>query len=120
MKVTVKNRTPLTVPDRVRRRAGLKAGDRVEFKAAGGVITIRKLPSADNEYTPAQQRIIDPQLDQAEKGPFYGPFNTADDMIAHLKAGANKRRVKSSNAIDTSKPFPCFTVVDGAEPITLE
>jgi bifunctional DNA-binding transcriptional regulator/antitoxin component of YhaV-PrlF toxin-antitoxin module len=38
----------------VRRRAGIKTGDRVEFKVSGGVINIvPKLPSADDEYTPA-------------------------------------------------------------------
>jgi bifunctional DNA-binding transcriptional regulator/antitoxin component of YhaV-PrlF toxin-antitoxin module len=93
MTVTVKNRTPLTVPDRVRRRAGFKPGDEVEFKASGGVVTIlAKLPLADEEYTPAQRRIIDARLDEAEKGPFYGPFNTMDDMIAHLKAEVKRRK----------------------------
>ena len=92
MTVTVKNKTPLTVPDPVRRRAGFKPGDQVEFKASGGVVTIfAKLPSADEEYTPSQRRIVDAQLDKAEKGPFYGPFNTVDDMVAHLKTEIKKR-----------------------------
>jgi bifunctional DNA-binding transcriptional regulator/antitoxin component of YhaV-PrlF toxin-antitoxin module len=93
MTVTVKNRTPLTVPDRVRRRAGFKPGDEVEFKAAGGVVTILpKLPSADDEYTPAQRRIIDARLDEAEKGPFYGPFSTVNEMVAHLKGQVTRRQ----------------------------
>jgi bifunctional DNA-binding transcriptional regulator/antitoxin component of YhaV-PrlF toxin-antitoxin module len=116
--VTVKKRTPLTVPGSVRRRAGFKPGDQVEFKASGGVITIRKLPSAD-EYTPAQRRIIDAQLDEAENRPLYGPFNTVDGMIAHLK-GEIKRRMKSPAVIDMGKPFPCFVLSKDAEPITLE
>ena len=92
MTVTIKDKTPLTVPDPGRRRAGFKPGDQVEFKASGGVVTILpKLPSADNEYTPAQRRIIDAKLDKAEKGPFYGPFNTVDDMVAHLKTEIKKR-----------------------------
>ena len=102
MTVTVKNRTPLTVPDRVRRRAGFKPGDEVEFKASGGVVTIlAKLPLADEEYTPAQRRIIDARLDEAEKGPFYGPFNTAEEMIAdvkgRLKKGATSKKTKRSS-----------------------
>jgi bifunctional DNA-binding transcriptional regulator/antitoxin component of YhaV-PrlF toxin-antitoxin module len=116
--VTVKKKTPLTVPGSVRRRAGFKPGDQVEFKASGGVITIRKLPSAD-EYTPTQLRIIDAHLDEAEKHPFYGPFNTVADMIAHLK-GEIKRRMKSPDAIDMGKPFPCFVLPKDAEPITLD
>jgi bifunctional DNA-binding transcriptional regulator/antitoxin component of YhaV-PrlF toxin-antitoxin module len=40
MTVVVKNKTPLTVPDKVRRRAGFKPGDRVEFRVSRGVVTI--------------------------------------------------------------------------------
>lgn len=116
--ITVKKKTPLTVPGSVRRRAGFKPGDQVEFKASGGVITIRELPSAD-EYTPTQRRIIDAHLDEVENRPFYGPFNTVDGMIAHLKGEIN-RRMKSPAAIDMSKPFPCFRLSEDAEPITLD
>ena len=92
MTVTVKNKTDLVVPPSVRRRAGIKPGDRLEFKVSGGIINIiPKLPSADDEYTPAQRRIIDAQLDEAEKRPFHGPFNTADEMIAHMKGQLKKR-----------------------------
>jgi hypothetical protein len=69
------------------------AGTRV-----GGVITILpKVPVADDEYTPAQRRAIDAELDEAEKGPFHGPFDTADQMIAHLKRRL-KSRAKTKNA----------------------
>ena len=92
MTTVVKNRTGLTVPAAVQRRAGFKAGDVVEFKASGGVITILpKLPSADDEYTPEQRSIIDAQLDEAERGPFHGPFNTADEMVSHIKRELKKR-----------------------------
>jgi AbrB family looped-hinge helix DNA binding protein len=49
MTVTVKNnRVGLVVPPSVRRQAGIKAGDRLEFKVSGGIINIiPKLPSAD-------------------------------------------------------------------------
>ena len=96
MTVAVKNnnKTPLVVPSAVRRQARFKSGQELEFRASGGVITILpKLPSADDEYTPEQRRIIDAQLDEAEKGPFqfHGPFNTADEMIAHVKGELKKR-----------------------------
>ena len=43
MTVTVKNKTPIAIPDEVRRRAGLKPGDQVEFKAfRGGVAVFAK------------------------------------------------------------------------------
>jgi bifunctional DNA-binding transcriptional regulator/antitoxin component of YhaV-PrlF toxin-antitoxin module len=77
MTATAKNKTDLVVPPSLRRRAGIKPGDRLEFKVSGGIINIiPKLPSADDEYTPEQRRIIDAQLDEAENGPLYGPFNT--------------------------------------------
>jgi bifunctional DNA-binding transcriptional regulator/antitoxin component of YhaV-PrlF toxin-antitoxin module len=89
---TILKTEQLVVPDSVRRRACLKAGDKVEFRATPGVITIvTKLPPADDEYTPEQRRIIDAQLDEAAEGPFHGPFDTADEMIAHIK-GELKRR----------------------------
>jgi len=56
MTVTVKNKTkiPLVVPPSVRRKAGHKNGQDLEFRVSGGVITILpKLPAADDEYTPA-------------------------------------------------------------------
>jgi bifunctional DNA-binding transcriptional regulator/antitoxin component of YhaV-PrlF toxin-antitoxin module len=40
MTTLVKSKSPLTVPDQVRRRAGFKPGDHVEFKASRGVVTI--------------------------------------------------------------------------------
>ena len=94
MTVTVRNTTKdLVVPASVRRRAGIKAGDQLEFRVSGGIINIiPKLPSADDEYTPAQRRAIDAQLAEAAKGPYHGPFDTADEMIAHIKGELKKRR----------------------------
>ena len=96
MTVTVKNNSAsLVVPSSVRRRAGIKAGDRLEFKVSGGIISIiPKLPSAHDEYTPAQRRMIDAQLDEAAKGPTYGPF-TAAQATQFLKAELKARSKKS-------------------------
>jgi len=52
---------------------------------SGGVIAILpKLPTAVDEYTPEQRRMINARLDEAEKGPFYGPF-TAKKAAAFLR-----------------------------------
>jgi antitoxin component of MazEF toxin-antitoxin module len=92
MTATVRNRIGLTVPPSVQHQAGFKTGDVVEFKVSGGAITIvPKLPRADDEYTPEQRRSIDAQLDEAEKGPFHGPFNTAEELIADMKIRIKKR-----------------------------
>ena len=93
MTVTVKSKTHLTVPEKVRRQAGIKAGDRVQFKVSGGIINIiPDLPSADDEYTPAQRRVIDAQLRQASKGPYHGPFATADEAIKFLRKEIKTRK----------------------------
>ena len=73
------------------RQAGFKSGQELEVRASGGVITIvPKLPSADYEYTPEQRRLIDAQLDEGladiKGGRTHGPFNTADEKIAHMEA----------------------------------
>jgi len=70
---------------------------------SGGIINIiPKLPSADDEYTPAQRRIHRrPNWLRAAKGPYHGPFDTADEMIAHIKGELKKRR-----ALKKSKPLP--------------
>jgi bifunctional DNA-binding transcriptional regulator/antitoxin component of YhaV-PrlF toxin-antitoxin module len=96
MTVTVKSKTAITVPLTVQRRAGFKLGDVLEFKASGGVITILpKRPTADDEYTPKQRREIDAQLAEGmtdiKAGRTAGPFNTADEMITHMKAELKKR-----------------------------
>ena len=104
MTVTVKNKTPLVVPPSVRRRAGLKSGQKIEFKVSGGVISIYpKLPTADDEYTPEQRSIVDAQLAEGladiEAGRVHGPFATHKDFIASLRAEATKlngRKTKRS------------------------
>jgi len=82
----ISTKSELVVPRSVRRRAGLKSGQKVEFKVSGGVINIvPKLPVADDEYTPAQRRVIDARLRKARKGPYYGPFDSVDEMLASMK-----------------------------------
>ena len=93
MGVVVSTKSELVVPRSVRRRAGLKSGQKVEFKVSGGVISIvPQLPAADDEYTPAQRRVIDARLRQARKGPYHGPFATADEAIAFLRKQVRKRK----------------------------
>src|ERR1039457_5155756 len=95
MTVVVKSKDELVVPQSVRRQAGIKSGDRLEFRVSGGIINIiPELPTAENEYTPAQRRIIDAQLAKAQKGPYHGPFDTADAAITFLKKEIRTRKIK--------------------------
>jgi antitoxin component of MazEF toxin-antitoxin module len=104
MTVTVKNKTPLVVLPAVRRRAGFKSGQEIEFRVSGGVISIRpKLPSADDEYTPEQRRIVDAQLAEGladiKACRVHGPFSTHKEFIASLHKEAkmlNRTKTKRS------------------------
>ena len=93
MTVTVKRRDQLVVPPSVQRRARIKVGDRLEFRVSGGMIMIMpELPNADNEYTPEQRRVIDARLAEARKGPYYGPFDTADEAVKFLRKEIRTRK----------------------------
>src|SRR5438105_12543496 len=84
--VKVQHKGQMTIPSSVRSAVGLTQGDLVEVRAVGKKVVITpqlvidrsKFPTADDEYTPAQRRIIDARLAEAAKGPYYGPFKTAD------------------------------------------
>jgi bifunctional DNA-binding transcriptional regulator/antitoxin component of YhaV-PrlF toxin-antitoxin module len=96
MTVTVKSNEPLVVPPSIRRRAGHKNGQELEFRVSGAVITILpKLPAADDEYTPGHRRMIDARLAEGladiKAGRTFGPFNSAEEMIADMKARLRKR-----------------------------
>src|ERR1017187_6779701 len=104
MTVTVKNKEPLVVRPSIRRQAGHRNGQKLEFRVSGGVITIfPKLSTAIDEYTPEQPRIIDAQLAEGladiKAGRTFGPFDSADEMIGHMKAQLKKRVTAASSNI---------------------
>ena len=85
------------MPESVKRRAGIKAGDLVEFKVSVGIISIIAKPRKiiDDEYTPEQRRIIDARLALASKGPFYGPFDTIEDLERSLRKTGKRFKPKN-------------------------
>ena len=110
--VKVHRKGQMTLPSRLRAAIGVAEGDLVEASVQHGKIVLTpklvidrsKFPNADDEYTPAQRRIIDARLAKSDqdikRGRTYGPFNTADEMIASLEANikklkAGKRKTKS-------------------------
>jgi bifunctional DNA-binding transcriptional regulator/antitoxin component of YhaV-PrlF toxin-antitoxin module len=99
MTVTVKNKTktPLVVPASVRRKARHRNGEDLEFRVAGGVITIfPKLPSADDEYTVEQRRVIDARLAKAEADIKAGRVSKAFSDHAEFIADLHKEAAKVS------------------------
>jgi AbrB family looped-hinge helix DNA binding protein len=104
----IQHKGQVTIPTRVREQAGLNKGDVVEFSYQRGKIVITpkviidrsQFSTADDEYTPAQRRIIDARLDKADKdikaGRTRGPF-TAKQAVAYIERLATKgRRTKTS------------------------
>jgi len=99
----IQHKGQVTIPTHVREQAGLSKGDVVEFSYRRGKIVVTprvpversKFPNADDEYTPAQRRLIDARLAESEEdfkqGRTYGPFNTAAEMVAHMKSMLKKR-----------------------------
>ena len=72
MTVTLKSKMPLTVPDQVRRRAGFKPGDEVEFRVSRGVVTITPKQRAGKisgeTLTAAEARKVRHALQQVREG----------------------------------------------------
>ena len=101
--VKIQHKGQVTIPSRLRSQAGLAEGDLVEASFHRGrivltpklVIDRSKFGNADDEYTPEQRRLIDARLAESEedlkKGRTFGPFNTASEMIASMKAELKKR-----------------------------
>ena len=101
--VKIQKKGQVTLPARIRNRLGLVEGDLVDVKIRAAHIVIRpqvvidrlKFRNADDEYTPEQRRIIDARLAESEedfkKGRTFGPFDTADEMIASMKEELKKR-----------------------------
>ena len=107
----IQSRGQVTIPTAVRRRAGLAKGDQVDFVFRRGKIVMTpklvfdrsRFPTADDEYTPAQRRVIDASLAKADADikagrvskafSDHGEFIAAlDKEAARLSARKTKRR----------------------------
>src|SRR5258708_40222183 len=95
--VKIQRKGQLTLPTRLRSAVGVAEGDLVEASVQRGKIVLTpkmtihrpKFPVADDEYTPAQRRIIDRELakglDDVKAGRVYGPF-TAGQATRFIKS----------------------------------
>jgi AbrB family looped-hinge helix DNA binding protein len=60
MTVTVKTKTELAVPKSIRRKAGYRPGDQVEFKVSGRTITI--VPKLAPDEVEDEREVRDPKI----------------------------------------------------------
>src|SRR5437773_7304476 len=94
--VKIHRKGQMTLPSRLRSAVGIVEGDLVEAKLQRGKIIITpkliidrsKFPAADDEYTPAQRRIIDARLAKADAdikaGRVSNAFSDHGESIADL------------------------------------
>jgi AbrB family looped-hinge helix DNA binding protein len=88
--IRVNPKGQVTIPSSLRERAKLNAGDLVEAKLVKGKITL----------TPASliDRHVDESIGQIEKGQYYGPFDTAEEMIETLHRHSRKSKPAKRHA----------------------
>ena len=106
--VRIHRKGQMTLPSRLRSAVGLAEGDLIEASVQRGKIVLTpkllidrsRFPNADDEYTPAQRRVIDARLAKSDedikRGRVYGPFSTHEGFLDALhKEGARMPRKKS-------------------------
>jgi len=84
--VKVRANGQVTFPSTLRERARLNVGDLLEAKVEKGKITLTPASLIDRHIAESQEQI--------KKGQFYGPFDTAEEMIESLHR--NGKRSKGS------------------------
>lgn len=100
--VRVQDKGQVTIPTRLRAQAGIARGDLVDARFSRGKIILTPksvvdrsaFPAADDEYTADQRRAIDARLREARKGPYHGPFQTADEAIKFLRKEIRGRKAR--------------------------
>lgn len=102
MTLTV-NDKPIVVPETVRRKAGFRPGDRLEFRVSRRAITIvPQSRDVSDDYTPAERRAINRGIAQSEEeyraGLGVGPFSTAEEFLADLHREAAKLDAQETQA----------------------
>ena len=108
--VKIHRKGQMTLPSRLRSAIGVSEGDIVEASVHRGKIVLTpkvvidrsKFPTADDEYTPAQRRIIDARLARAKEdvkaGRVYGPFATVPELERSLRQTAKKHSGKTKRS----------------------
>jgi AbrB family looped-hinge helix DNA binding protein len=86
----VRTNGQVTLPSSLRERAKLKVGDLVEAKLVKGKITLTPASLIDRHIAESQEQI--------NNGQFFGPFDTAEEMIESLHRNGKVDKRPRSNA----------------------
>jgi AbrB family looped-hinge helix DNA binding protein len=100
MTVTLKPKTEITVPKSIRRKAGMKPGDQVEFSVSGGVINIT--PKLSPDELQDEREIRDPKvratIRQGYEEFLAGKTRPMAEFLADRNARSAKRPRRRSGA----------------------
>ena len=104
--VRIRRSGQVTLPGRLRIAAGVAEGDLIEASVKRGRIILTpkpvmdrsKFPTADDEYSREQRRVIDARLAESTEdiraGRLHGPFETHEEMVQFLHQQTKKARGK--------------------------
>jgi bifunctional DNA-binding transcriptional regulator/antitoxin component of YhaV-PrlF toxin-antitoxin module len=88
--VRIKTKFQVTLPNDVRKRAGVRVGDFLEAKVERGKITLTPKTVID--------RGVAESLEEFRKGRSYGPFDAAEEMLDSLDRNVKKLRANKSKS----------------------
>ena len=91
MTTIVKSNAEVVVPRSIRRQAGFKAGDRLEFQASGRSITIT---AVEPTYSPTKTEAAAIRKGEAEIA--RGEFVTLNELLNDLDTGRRKGGAKAA------------------------
>lgn len=96
MTTRVQNKMDLVVPSRVRRQAGIKAGDRLEFKVSPRTITITAVTPPT--YKPNKAELAAIRRGEAEiaRGEYVGLADLLHDLDRNRRKSGRKAATKIS------------------------
>jgi AbrB family looped-hinge helix DNA binding protein len=92
--VRVKQKFQVTIPDDVRKQAGLEVGDFLEATAKGNVIMLK--PKAVVDRHPEIDARLHEALEDIKAGRVYGPFNSAKEMISDLHKRTREAKTRKT------------------------
>ncbi len=95
MTVIVKSKTGLIVPPSVQRQAGIKSGDRLEFKVSSGTITIT--PAEPARYKPTKSEVA--AIRKGEAAIARGESVSLTDFLHGLDRNRRKAGTKTNREV---------------------
>lgn len=88
--VKVKTKGQVTLPTAIREQAGLSIGDLLEAKIERGKITLTPKSLID--------RHIEESMEDYRQGRSYGPFNSAEELVASLQSKVRQKKAVPSKS----------------------